>query len=57
MSVYSEKYLKQNKSHAYNLFCEMLSARSTYIWHSTSKGLNKIVNRKSYRQICRNFVN
>jgi len=51
MAVYSEKCLKRDKSNAYNYFCEMLSARSTYICHCSSKELNKTVNRNSYRQM------
>jgi len=57
MAVYSEKCLKRDKSNAYNYFCEMLSARSTYICHCSSKELNKTVNRNSYRQMWKNFVN
>jgi len=56
MAVLSEKCLK-HKSHAHNFFCEMLSARGTFICHCSTKGLNKMVNRNSYRQIRRNFVN
>jgi len=51
MAVYSEEYLEQNKSHAYSFCCEMLKARSTYICHFSSKGLNKMVNRNTYRQM------